>query len=150
MSQPKSLFGLPGAECLYPDVASVWEVEIEGWCEDRDGAFDFGSEVVIEEWSVRNPLEALPDADDLILWIQDEASDCGEWTEDPWGNNSLTGDREVVEAAKNLMALLAAKVTYHMADEKIREHRLVIPRQGGVPLVGGVALYSPEADHLSG
>lgn len=142
---PERLYGVPHAEALWDDPAAVYEQDIEPY---SDG--DERQPRIIEEWTVHPPDYHFPSADRLVEWLVEWAADQGELDWD--GAERLEKQAEhvtVTDAAENLLAALAARITYRMADRKVAEH-IVTWSPEGEPLLDGFPLYRPSHSADSG
>lgn len=134
------LYGVPHAEALWNDPAAVYEQDIEPCLHG-----DEREPRVIEEWTVHPPDYHLPSADRLVEWLVEWAADQGELDWD--GAERLEKQAEhvtVTDAAEHLLAALAARITYRMADRRVAEH-VVTWNPQGEPLLDGFPLYQPSA-----
>lgn len=112
---PRRLFGLPDAEHLYDEAATVWETDIEPCIEPGSG------QAVVHEWTVHDPIEHLPNPDHVIDFIYEVACDTGEVAED-WGEDFPLGDDVVRSATETLLRVIANRIHYRMAKDKVAEH----------------------------
>lgn len=140
---PDRLYGLPHAEVMYDDPATVWELELEPNV-DTDG------ETTIEEWTVHEPGYHLPSVDRLLEWIEEWTLDMGEVSED-W---RMPGDHpDVQAAARALLDAIAGAVDYRMAKDMVDVHRLAWSdlNDGGEGTVtlDGEPLYGKRAEQAS-
>lgn len=131
MTDRSKLYGLPGAEEMYFDPAEV----VQRWLDDRydDAPLDF----VIEEWSVHPTQHHLPSARALLEWIEEWAIDCGEVGEG-W---ELPPDDSLDVAADALLEVIAHKITWRMANEKLRELHVTASDDPANPLLDGEPVW---------
>lgn len=123
----RRLYGLPGSEYLVFDPSEV----VEQWlCDAED---DEPRVFVIEEFSVHPTRYHLPDADRLLEWINEWTCENGEVGEDM----ELDCGDEVTAAVEALLDLIAAKVTWCMADKKLRELHVTPSDDPDNPLIDG-------------
>lgn len=126
------LFGLPHAEVLHFDAATVYESEI-------DGQMEQDHPVEIEEWTVHPPRYHLPQVDRLLGWVEECAAEDGEIGE--WFDVSFQSDTTMAAAAA-LLDTIASEITWRMADSKVASHWLTWD-EAGEPLLDGKPLYVP-------
>jgi hypothetical protein len=132
----KRLYGLPDADMLYDDPATVWEthIEPEPWGTEPGRA-------VIEEWTVHDPTHHLPSHEDLLDYIYEWACDAGEVSED-WGEDFPTGGDAVHAAIDELYRVIASNIPYRMANEKVAEHVIEwTGEEGENPMLDGEPMY---------
>lgn len=137
------LYGLPGAEVMYFDPATVYESEVEPWYADSDVRPD---RKVIEEWSVHDPTYHLPDADSIVEWMAEWAADGGEMDEN--GHSEVYEARkhpDVIAAAEALRQTMGAQVKYRMSNRHLRDLTLTWDEQGE-PLLDGKPMYVRRSD----
>lgn len=126
------LYGLPNAEFMERDLDAIVENWIDVWSEAEP--------FVIEEWSCTNASAVLPIASDLTTYIIERW--CDETTEDcyeSWENASQHAD--ALSAFQAALDLLGSKVTYRMADRKLKDHHITFDADGE-PLDDGTPVYS--------
>lgn len=112
----KRLWGLPHADVMYFDYDAVYELEIEPFL-DSEALKPW----IVEEWTVHPPEYHFPAPSTLIEWLIEGAMDGGEVGEG-WGDNLESDNEEFIAKAEELISLIASKVRYRMADEKVAEH----------------------------
>jgi len=138
MSTEPRLYGLPDAEELWDDPGAVWESDIQPWY--RGG----GDTWTIEEWTIRPNAELVGDPQPIAETVAEYASDQmgleAGW--DYW--EAASKDPEVLQAFQKAMWLLASKVSYKQADERVAVH-VVTLQDGdwGRPLLNGEPLDVP-------
>lgn len=110
MTAPTRLYGQPDAEYLWSDPHTVLE-------RAEDDGLD---EVWVVEHTVHEPREHLPSVDYVLEMIWERTCEWGEVTEDYPDNLLASLERqEVKDAASALLDLIAAGITYRMADEEV-------------------------------
>ena len=129
---PERLYGLEGSERLHDDPAGVWECDI-------DASFDDGP-WVIEEWTVRAPLDMVRGArfiiEDLHEWFCD---DYAEW-DCPFETSRvpIEQDETLLLLAEALRSAFASKIPGSWADQIVDTHVLTLvddePHLDGEPL----------------
>lgn len=128
------LYGRPGAEYLYDDLATVYEEADWGERPDR---------VEIEEWTVTEPIEHLPNATTALEYLAECA--CDELVEHVWCTwETAATDPDVVAAMQATLELLASKVTGRMASKHVATHTITFDDEGE-PILNGERLYRPAA-----
>jgi hypothetical protein len=136
------LYGLPHAEHLERDIATVYEGEIEPrWDPD-----DRPDSVTVEEWTVHPPIEHLPPVDTLLEWAADWASDNADL--DTTGDEQLrdaTQPPAVAAAFRHALAVWADHITYRMAKDHVATHTITWD-PNGEPLVNGAPMYAARMD----
>lgn len=132
VAPPERLYGLPGAEYMDTDPASVYESYIEPYDKPEPGA-----RIEIEEWSVHPSRYHLPSAPAVIEWLE-------EWVHE---NGEIVGDFEVSFdtpslrwAAETLLNGAAREITWRMANEKLASHWVTWDEDGD-PLLDGEPMY---------
>lgn len=117
----KRLFGLVGAETLHDSIDEVYELDIEpNW------TLDWPTQIEVEEWSTHPPTDHLPDStlilDQIGSYTEDEEVDEG------WYDDFLKAshDEVVLKLAESVIAELASKITYRMADKVLGRHLLIV------------------------
>lgn len=129
---PDRLYGLPHAEVMYDDPATVWELELEPFVDGPGRSF-------VEEWTVHEPDHHLPPADRLLEWVEEWTLEMGEVSE----NWRMPSDHPDVQAAvESLYDAIAAAVDYRMAKDMVRRHVVAWDGKGAVTL-DGVPMYVP-------
>lgn len=130
------LYGLPHAERLHFDPADVVQEWLDDRCDD-----DTERRFVIEEWSVHPPSYHLPSVATILERICEDAYD-NEWGEDSetWENATLKQD-DVRAAAQALRDLIASKVTYRMANKKLRDLHVTPSDDPDNPLLEGAPTW---------
>lgn len=145
MSEPteKRLFGVPGAEVLYLDIAEAYESDIEPWREADDSR-----RWEIEEWTVHPPIYHLPSVSAILDFVSEQVCENGELTEGVWDHWTFGGD-EIEAAAEALRQVVAAQQgNGRMADKLIATH--VITHDGsGAPLLDGEPMYRARTAEVS-
>lgn len=130
-----NLFGVPHAETLYDDPATVWETDIEDWVGYHDER-----EWTIEEWTAKGPERYMPApaliAEQIAEWSADEMG--LEGAGDAW--DDATKDPNVINEIHRAMTHMASKVAYRIADEKVAEHKVTLDADGQ-PLLNGQPMY---------
>lgn len=131
MTDRSKLYGLPGAEEMYFDPAEV----VQRWLDDRydDAPPDFA----IEEWSVHGPRYHLPSATELLEWIEEWAQENGEIA-DGW---KLPDADSLHTAASALLEVIADKITWRMAKDKLRELHVTASDDPENPLLDGEPVW---------
>lgn len=130
------LYGLPHAERMYLDVASLYESEIDP---DYDPEAP-EEEWTVEEWDVENPLDLMPKADWFLEFLEERL--CEEHTHDNDDCHYIFKSPEVLVAAEELRRVIASKVTWQQARHLLAEHRLTV--NGDVPLFDGEPIYRSD------
>lgn len=134
MTAPDRLYGLPGAERLHDDIASVYELELDGMFDD--GHDERNGPWVVEEWTVQDSLHQVPLACDIIERLAEQFSENGMYEDDPLPNIHL--DPEALALAEALRVYVAKKANFHWADKKVGEHAITMvddePYLNGEPL----------------
>lgn len=135
MTAPERLYGVPGAELCWPDLGSVYELQIE-----PDLVEKVPSPRVIEEWSVWPAVALLPSARDLLdRLIEDAAENAG--TGDYYDSvEHLAREPELLALAQGLVDAFAGRITYSVADKRLAEHTVTWDDEGE-PLIDGELLY---------
>lgn len=134
-ARPKSLFGVPEAEVLYPDIATVWETDIEPY---HDGTH---SEWFVEEFTVADPASEAHCGSPR--WTVENVAErfCDEWWEYPFDERfPPETDERCLAAARLLHDAVAALVVRHMAEDRVAIHRITLD-EDGQPLVEGEPMY---------
>lgn len=131
------LYGLPHAERMYLDVASLYEAEVDPYHDEH--ALD--SDLVVEEWSVADPLSLMPQAEWLLEGLEERL--CEEHTHDNDDCGWIFKSPSVLAAAENLRQVIASKVTWHQAETHLADHKLTLAKDG--PLFDGEPLYRPAS-----
>lgn len=134
------LYGLPGAEYLHRDPATV----VEQWLDD-DPLDTEWEPWIIEEWSVLPTRHHMPNAERLLEWVNEWTCENGEVGEDM----ELDAGKEATAAAEAFLDLLASKVTWCMADKKLRDLHVTPSDDPENPLIDGQAAWG-KAAHGSG
>lgn len=133
-SDPKHLYGVPGAERMWFDPADVYESEIEPWVDENDRR-----PMQIEEWSSSPAGEFLPAGWQIAEWIAETAcDDMVEFLADDLMEAAKAAD--VIEAADHLRDLLGSKVSGRMAHALLRTMTVTWNEQGE-PLLDGEPMY---------
>lgn len=90
----------------------------------------------LTEWDVHPPEHHLPDADDIVTWMIEQAID--NETDEGWYESAAKAapTAEVVAAAEALRMALASGITYRMARTEIATHELRRTLDGKVLLDG--------------
>lgn len=129
------LYGHPGAEVMHLDAATVWEVEYEPYLDEDN----INAERLIEEWTSTPAGEAAPRTDWIIEWVIDTILD--ETGADDGEPITQAGkDPEVIAAFEHARSVLSSKITYRMAEKKVRTMKLTFDAEGE-PLLDGEPLY---------
>lgn len=131
------LYGRPGDEYLCDDLATVYEQAECDWDENHRPDL-----VLIEEWTVAEPIEHLPTAaialEGIIEhYVSEEVVECV-W--DSW--EDATAADEVIASMQATLDLLASKVTNRMADKHVATHIVTFDDEGE-PILNGERLYRP-------
>jgi hypothetical protein len=126
------LYGLPFAEVMHFDAATVYEqVECDG------ASFP----ITIEEWSVHPPIYHVPSANRILDWLTEWIADNGEVFEDSYDQfEAATKKPDVVAAVENLRSVLASKITFRMAAHHLRD-LVVTLDEADEPLLDGKPMY---------
>lgn len=136
MTAPERLFGIPGAEVLYLDLASAYEAEIDPWVDELEHR-----PTVLEEWTVAPPANHLPPAERLLDWLVEWVADNGDVAEGYYDElENVVGNAEVLSAAEEFRDAVARRMTFRMADRLVAEHPVTWDATGN-PLVDGERLY---------
>jgi hypothetical protein len=134
----RHLYGTVGAETLWFTPAEVYEHDIAPWLTEippKDGKRE------IEEHDVHPPQEHLPSATMLLDWLAEWAAEQGELDETGSERfDEATGVEDVKVAAQALIDLIASKVDYRMAKNRLRSLWLTWDADGH-PLLDGERLY---------
>jgi hypothetical protein len=125
------LYGVPGAEVMHFDPATVYESEIEPTGDEHPERAE------IEEWSVHPPRALLPSAEALMEWISEWTADYGEVSAD---FDILPETAEVKQAAEFFLDHVASKITWRQADKHVASHWITWDEKGE-PLMDGKPLY---------
>ena len=133
-----NLFGKPGDEYMYDDVATVYE----NWMDDRFEDDYYPAEgFVIEEWTAKPLGDFIDETWRVLERIHENL--CDEFGNDD-AHDALeraTEHPEVVGAYEAARAVLASKLTgWRQADKRIAEHRITWGSEHE-PLVDGLPLY---------
>lgn len=128
------LCGLPHAEHMYLDVATLYETEIDPWHDENPQV-----EYVVEEWSVVDPLSLMPKADWFLEFLEERL--CEEHVHDCDACGWIFKTPEVLAAAENLREVIARKVTWQQAEKHLGNHTLTLV--GDEPFLDGEPLYRP-------
>lgn len=134
MTAPDRLYGVPGAEALYRDIAEAYESQIEPFCDDHEGTR------IIEEWTVLPAGSTFRSPADIVDWLCEDAADDAP---DGWYDciEHLDHDPVVLAAAEALRAALIERATpYWIADRRVAEHTITWDAEGE-PLVNGEPMY---------
>jgi hypothetical protein len=131
------LYGMPSAELLYDSIDEVIDTDIE--------PFGVEGPVEIEEFDVhpaRYHLDLVIPPEGLLEHIREEVEDYGEISESPhpWFN---IADPELLAAADQLLDLIASKVTWRQARNRLATHTV-----GNVDGVYVVTSITPAPDPL--
>lgn len=133
----KRLYGVPGAEVLYADPASVYESQIDG--EPQDRTYE------IEEWSVAPKLDRVPTADTIIEDFVERAGDDCCPDEYAYEDLEKAGKHpDVIAAVENARQVFASKINYEYADKHLRT-LTVSWDDNGEPLLDGKPMYVKRA-----
>lgn len=136
------LYGLPHAERMYLDVASLYESEIDP---DFDPDCDHRThEWTVEEWSVADPLTLITQANWFLEKI--EESLCEAHTHDNDDCHHIFTHPDVLAAAQHLREVIASKVTWQQAEALVAEHKLTVV--GDEPYFDGGPVY--RTAHIDG
>lgn len=133
------LYGLPHAERMYLDVASLYESEVDDYAADEPKR-----EWTVEEWGVADPVTLMPQADWFLEYLEERL--CEEHTHDNDDCGWIFKTPDVLAAAENLRQVIASKVTWHQADHLTAEHKLTLGVGG--PFFDGEPIYRPA--HIDG
>jgi hypothetical protein len=135
MSDDRHLFGLPGAEHMQWDLATVYEQ----WADDNDGFIDEAATVTIEEWTTAPLAYRRPEylAEHVAETIGEEGD---EWLFDALSNAAQKPD--VIAAFQGAVDLMLSKVGYRMAAQCIATHVITHDAEGE-PMLDGGRLYRP-------
>lgn len=129
------LYGAPGAENLYHDIDTAWDL--------TDGA-------TIEEYAARSTMDHLPPVDRILEWIVEWVSENGEV--DEGGESSFdnaTRHSDVVNATIVLRAVIASHVTYYMAGDLIRTHHRQTEQNEQIPRHACPVCGGPTGGHTT-
>jgi hypothetical protein len=129
------LFGIPDSETLWPDLGAAYEQQVE-WDRDESGP----ESRIIEEWTVAPPTVHLRDAAGLVEWLLEDAADNAGAEGYYDDTEHLARDPELVALADALIAGMASRITYRVADRRVAEH-VITWNADDEPLVGGFPLY---------
>ena len=138
------LFGIPGSEHMYFDLATAYESQIDPYHDEHDNCPN-----QIEEWSVCDAKGHLIDADSLLDWASEWSADNGELDEDGWDDLANAAKTADVRAAfETALDLWASKVRYRMADKCLRTW-IITWDDEGEPLADGEPIYvkAKDRDH---
>lgn len=138
----RRIYGTPGAEVLYDDPATVYEMDIEPWVDEHDRR-----PRQIEEWSVHPPDYHLPDTTTILEWISEWVADNGEVTEgvyDDWTEACASHRSDL--AAKALRQVIASQVTKRMACKLVATHEVTWDDESE-PLYDGQPLHRQRGGH---
>lgn len=134
------LFGIPGSEHMYFDLANAYESQIEPYHDEHDRRPN-----LIEEWSTREPRTQLLDVDALLEWATEWAGEEGLWDEDGFDDIANAGKAPDVRAAfEAALDLWASKIKYRMADKCLRTW-IITWDDEGEPLADGEPIYVKTA-----
>lgn len=134
-SKPDRLYGLPHAEEVFDDIATVWENEIEPYADDHDTRA-----WVIEEWTVRDPIDTVTKAEWILELIAEHIGDTADITEDAYDDlERAVKHEDVVAACESMRQAIAKHIRYHMADKRVATHTLTVV--DSEPLIDGKPLY---------
>lgn len=142
LPRPTRMFGLPGAETVYRDVATVWETELEPYLVFLMNPADWDQEIL--EFDVLDPKDPFRRADliveDIVEWAMDSGEVCEGWP----GNLDveLHKDPDVLAVAEKLRDVMASKVRFDHAGDVVARHRLTLDDQHR-PHLDGQPLYRP-------
>lgn len=136
------LYGLPGAEYMQGDLATVYEQ----WADDRgDYERAFLPDVAIEEWTVRDPAD---DVKNMASWVAEAVaervgeSDATEEYAEAWWDAAK--HPEVIAGFEVVLARMASKVTgWRMADRLLATH--LVTHVDGEPFLDGKPLFPKVA-----
>jgi hypothetical protein len=151
VTAPERLFGVPDSETMWLDLGSAYEQQIEPYLDDEGNR----SPKIIEEWSVCPTTAHLRDPRALVDWLLEEAADSAGAEGYYDDTEHLARNPEVVALAEALIAGLASRIAYRVADRRVGEH-VITWDENDEPLVAGVRLYvrrepTPEsADRTDG
>jgi hypothetical protein len=139
VASEKRLYGLPGAEVLHLDPATVYESEIDPWLDEHKGSWE------IEEWSVAPKVARLMDAGSIIERVVEWAVDDSCPDEHACEDIEKAGrDPEVLAAFENARQVMASKFNYEYADKIVTTH-LVTWDDQSEPLLDGEPMYVKKA-----
>jgi len=130
----KRLYGLPDVEYLKADPCEV----IEEWLTDNDRVTE---PFIIEEWSTYPPRYHLPTSERLYEWLDEwvcEMGEAGEFMDLP------KADEETVAAMEALLDLVAGKIRWSMARNKLRELLVTPSDDPQNPLIDGMPAWGPS------
>lgn len=139
MTEPiKYLYGMPHAEDMDWDPQTVYEKYIEDYVDDHDRR-----PREIEEWTATGADVWLMHTDLIIEHVVEMSSD--ELGDGGYEHLEKAGKSDdVVAAFEAARALMASKVTYLMADKKIKT-MTVTWNEEGEPLLDGEPMYVKKA-----
>lgn len=141
MSEEHHLFGTPGAEQLYIDLATAYEY----WMEDGFPPPDALTVVEFEEWTVVPATGHLPRVDRVLDFVVEWTAENGDL--DEYGAEAFekaATHEDVKVALATALDLLASKVGYRMADEKVATHVITHDAEGR-PMLNGELLFPVTA-----
>jgi hypothetical protein len=135
------LFGIPGSEHMYFDLANAYESQIDPYHDEHDIRPN-----QIEEWSVCDVKGHLLDVDRLTDWAVEMACDDGMWDEDGADDiaNAAKGP-DVRAAFEAALDLWASKIKYRMADKCLRTWTITWDANDE-PLADGEPIYVKAKD----
>ena len=131
------IYGIPGSERLYSEVAEAYETQIDGQVDEDDN-----TPRVIEEWTVAPSISHVRSASSIVEdLIEDAAADAPEDMYDSISH--LDTDPDVLAAAEALREAFASRITYSVADKMVAEH-VITWDDKNEPLVDGEPMYVPS------
>ena len=143
---PERLFGVPGAEQLWSDIATCYESDIEPWVEPAEEP-EPGRSTSIEEWTVRDATDHLPPIDWIVDHVCEWAADNGMLDEYGFEDFERHGrDEDVVRAFQAALNVWSSKVHYRMADQHVATYTITWDDEGE-PLVDGERMYGVPLDN---
>ena len=144
MGKPDRLYGAPYAEQLYPDPAGAYEAQIEPHLERYGALVDHEAKATIEEWTVADQRQFLPSPDTVLEDLCERVADDAvhEYMYERLEN--IVGTEEIVQAVEAVLALIASKIDFWMAEKHVATHTITWDETG--PLIDGEPLYRKSAD----
>lgn len=117
------LYGPPDAEELDTTLADAVDRLDDYICEPAT--------VTIQEWSVVDPIDHLPDAGRIVDWLDDEIAD-----QVPDDRLGCPDTDEIRDAIERMRTTVASHITWRMADQQVAMHTVEWDSDGEITVDG--------------
>ena len=115
---PRRLYHRPSSDYWYRTPREVFDADIAPHPFEPSMSGQVG--YMVEEWSVVNPLDHLPAPDRIVEFITEWATECGDIDEGMSEEiDDVTSSADVIATVEFLLALIARRVDYRMANTLI-------------------------------